>query len=234
MEHQNLSPLKKIVRISFLSLLFLSFTQSVFAVNYNVSGYTSIGSQGEININGNGGDTVIVGVPSGSRAFIQAIPASGYTFSSWSDSFAGQSSMINTVVTGTLSGTASFISAPSAIMSINNKCVSRIVTYTTSNTNPLGGISSNATKVQIYILEGSSFSSPVQDVSGYLAQSPNQAFYYAYNASTVGAGTYLGSNTAFVGATTYISLGSATVTSDVNYSCVSVPVSRYSVVFSSN
>jgi hypothetical protein len=164
---------------------------------------------------------------------MRAVPDSGKTFYAWTGTLAGYPPTINAVIASNISALATFTNAPTAIMSINGKCVSRVLNYTITTARPENGTQVTRTKAQIYVLENSSFDFAVQDVSGYLASSPNQAFYYAYNASTVGAGTYLGSNTAFAGNTNYLSMGSAVLVSDVNYSCAS-PAVTHTVTFTSN
>jgi hypothetical protein len=224
--------LKKIVvGTSLLFGIFISSPLSVFSATVTLSADTG----GSVSIAGNSGGSVIYGVASGTRAFIQAIPDSGKTFSGWEDGFTSYSSTLNPIITTNVTANALFSNAPSAIMSINNQCVERIITFTNSSARADGQSSiSGLTKAQIYILEGSSESIAPQDASGFLFSSPNQSFYYAFNAATVGAGVYLGSNAAFRGRTSYLSLGSATVTSDVRYNCAGSPVSRYTVSLSSN
>ena len=210
---------------------------SIFAIPFIAYAYTvsisAIDGGGTVTFNTSTG-----GIISGSQAgltpvFIRANPDSGKTFSSWTGTLAGYPPTINTTIASNISSVAQFSNAPTAIMSINNKCVSRIVTFTASTARPENGVQKSVTKVQLYVLENSSFDFLVQDGTGYLASSPNQSFYYAYNAGTVGAGTYLGSNAAFVGATSYLSMGSATNVTDVRYSCAS-PVTTYTVTFKNN
>lgn len=213
-----------------LSLTFL-IPLSVSALSVNLTA----DPHGSVSYGGVTGGTVIGTYVSGTRPFIRAVPDAGYTFGSWNQSLSGYSASYNAVSTSNLTAVAGFTAVTASPMTINNKCVNRILTYTTSTARPASASSAVTTaKVQIYVMEGSSFDFFVQDVSGYLASSPNLPFYYAYNAGTVGAGTYLGSNGAFVGNTSYLSMGSASLTSDVNYSCTSNPLASYQVIFTNN
>ena len=127
------------------------------------------------------------------------------------------------------------MAAPSAIMSINNVCVSRIITFTNTTARADSGTQiTGLSKTQFYVLEGSSFDFNPQDGSGILLGSNNQKYFYAFNAGTVGAGVYIGSNTAFRGSAYYLSLGSATVTSDVHYNCSFTSLVKYDVTLTSN
>jgi len=223
---------KIIVGTTFLFGFFLSSSLSVFAATVQLSADTG----GQVSIAGAGMSTyVIYGAASGTRAFIQAVPNDGKTFSGWEDGFTSYSSTLNPIITSNVTANALFENSPSAIMSINNQCVERIITFTNTSARAEGQSAiSGLSKAQIYVLEGSSDAIAPQDATGYLFSSPNQSFYYAFNAATVGAGVYLGSNSAFRGRTSYLSLGSATVTSDVRYNCAGSPVSRYTVTLSSN
>ena len=211
-----------------LALLFLP--HGVLAISVSVTA----DPHGTVSLDATTGGTLSNNYATSTRILVKANPDSGYTFAGWTGTFSGQSSIVNTTVTSPISTLATFSVAPSAIMTINNKCVARIITYNISQARATGGNLIIASKAQVYVLYGSSFTSPVQDVSGYLPQSPNQAFYYAFNAGTIGAGTYSGSNAAFAGNTTYLSLGSATVTSDVNYNCSGIAVNNYTVTFTTN
>lgn len=106
-------------------------------------------------------------------------------------------------------------------VTINGKCVSRIITYTAVTAKPENGIQVNPAYgyVNVYVLNGSDFSYSVQQVSGILAKSPSQAFYYDYRASTIIPGNYAGYD--FAGNTSYLSMGSASLflSSDTSYSC---------------
>lgn len=228
----NLFKMKKlIVGLSFLSAFFILSPSSVFAATLNMSADTG----GAVNVNGTQGGVVIYSVASGTRAFIQAIPDSGKTFSGWEDGYTTYSSTLNPIVTTSVTANALFSNAPSAIMSINNQCVERVITFTNTTARAEGQSQiSGLAKTQIYILEGSNEGISPQDSTGYLFSSPNQSFYYAFNASTVGSGVYLGSNAAFRGRTSYLSLGSANVTSDVRYNCAGASVTRHDVTLSTN
>jgi hypothetical protein len=220
------------LKVIFFLVVSLFLTPVVtFAATYTLNADTG----GSVSINGFSGGTVVYTVASGTRAFIQAIPDDGKTFSSWSTGFTTYSSTLNPIATSSVSALALFSNAPSANMSINNQCVERVITFTNTTARAEGQSQvTNLTKTQIYILEGSSDTIAPQDSTGYLFSSPNQSFYYAHNASTVGAGTYLGSNAAFRGRTSYLSIGSANVTSDVRYNCAGASVTRYTVTLTSN
>ena len=224
----KLSILRK--KLLLLYLVVFSFVGSASALSVTVTADTG----GSVTLDSLTGGYVTGTYNSGSRIFIKAMPNSGYSFDRWQTDFTTNSSHINTTITSNKNPVALFKTASTAIMSINNKCVSRVLTYNITQARALNGVLVPATKVQIYVLDGSTFTSPVQDTSGYLAQSPNQSFYYAFNADVVGAGTYLGSNSAFAGNTTYLSLGSATMTEDETYNCTQSSVSKYTVSFSSN
>lgn len=210
----------------------LAFLVPAVALAYTVS--LSVPDGGGTVTYGNSTGGVITASQSGlSNIFIRANPASGKTFAGWSGSLSGKPATINEAIPSNISAIATFSNAPTAIMSINNKCIIRILNFNISTARPENGQQVVKTKAQIYVFEDSSFDFAVQDGTGYLASSPNQSFYYAYNAGTVGAGTYLGSNAAFVGNTRYLSMGSATLVSDVRYNCASSVV-RYGVTFTSN
>ena len=106
-------------------------------------------------------------------------------------------------------------------VTINGKCVSRIITFTASKAKPDNGVLVTPSNgyVNIYVLNGSDFSYSVQDVSGVLAKSPSQAFYYDYRASTIIPGNYAGYD--FAGNTNYMSMGTAALFfgSDTSYTC---------------
>ncbi|TXG79171.1 MAG: hypothetical protein E6R13_10285 [Spirochaetes bacterium] len=227
---EDLISINKIKKILF-SLVLVSSISSVFAYTVQVS---NVDGGGSVTLNGSTGGVVSGSFNAGDIVYISANPDSNKTFSSWSGGYTTSSSIIRAVVSGNINITAGFSNRVSSIMSINNKCVNRVINYQVTGARALNGVYVPATYAQVYVLEGSSFSTPSQDVTGYLPQSPNQSFYYAFNAGVVGAGTYLGSNSAFAGNTTYLSLGSATVLSDVHYSCQTASVSKYVVSFDTN
>lgn len=103
--------------------------------------------------------------------------------------------------------------------SINNKCVIDVYTYSATVARPENGVAVSVVSgyVNIYVLQDSVYSAPVQDVSGKLAQSPNQAFYYDFTPSTLASGVYSGSNSRFVGSTKYLSMASASQISHTTF-----------------
>ena len=133
-------------------------------------------------------------------------------------------SKLNKIITGLFSLLFLFPTSSSALdtpLTINGKCVSRIISFTASTAKPENGIQVNPAygHVNIYVLNGSDFSYSSQDVSGILAKSPSQALYYDYRASTIIPGNYAGYD--FAGNTNYLSMGSASLFfgSDTSYTC---------------
>lgn len=102
---------------------------------------------------------------------------------------------------------------------INNKCVSRVLSFSANASKPENGIlvTPSMGYVNVYVLSGSDFSYVTQDVSGKLLKSPSQAFYYDYRGSSIIPAVYQGYD--FAGNTNYLSLGSATLIQDVSYTC---------------
>jgi hypothetical protein len=103
---------------------------------------------------------------------------------------------------------------------IDGKCVSRLLTFSALTSRPENGfqVVPFTGYVNVYVLNGSSFSYATQDVSGKLLSSPNQKFYFDYRASTLIPGNYAGYD--YAGNTNYLSIGTANIVQDISYTCL--------------
>lgn len=102
---------------------------------------------------------------------------------------------------------------------IDGKCVSHLYTFSALTSRPENSnqVVPFTGYVNVYVLNGSTFSYSNQDTSGKLLSSPNQKFYFDYRASTLIPSNYASYD--FAGNTNYLSMGTSNLVQDFPYTC---------------